>query len=132
VVLDEEKTACDKIKEIFAEIQPVLNCTFNISVLSSGKNTVIDIINCNPDIIFIEPVLKTQDGFEILQQIKSTFEISQIPVIVLSKIKCQVKATKFGAAEYVSKPITNSAMINICKNFVLKLNDETDLIKEFN
>ncbi|HOT74159.1 MAG TPA: response regulator [Candidatus Wallbacteria bacterium] len=132
VVLDEEKAACDKIKEILVEIQPVLNCTFNVSILSSGKNTVIDIINCNPDIIFIEPVLKTQDGFEILQQIKSTFEISQIPVIVLSKIKCQVKASKFGAAEYVSKPVTNSAMINICKNFVLKLNDETDLLKEFN
>ncbi len=121
VVLDDDLEACDNIKTIFNEIQPVLNATFNISFLASSKNTVMDIINSNPDIIFIEPVLKSQDGFEILQQIKGTFEISQIPVIVLSKIKCQVKASKLGAAEYVSKPITNSASINICKNFVSKL-----------
>lgn len=129
-VLDEEGDSCDKIKAVLTEIQPVLNATFNVSVLGASKNTIMDIINSNPDIIFIEPVLKSQDGFEILQQIKSTFEISQIPVIVLSKIKCQVKATKLGAAEYVSKPVTNSAMINICRNFVSKLSDDNDLINE--
>jgi CheY-like chemotaxis protein len=129
-VLDEDGESCDKLKAVLTEIQPVLNVTFNVSLVGASKNTIMDIINSSPDIIFIEPVLKSQDGFEVLQQIKGTFEISQIPVIVLSKIKCQVKAAKLGAAEYVSKPIANSAMINICRNFVLKLNDESDLINE--
>ena len=131
VVLDEETGATNKLKEVFVEIQAVLNCTFNVSILTSSKISIDDITNSKPDIIFIEPVLKSQDGFEMLKAIKSTFEISQVPVIVLSKIKCQVKASKYGAVEYVSKPINNAGLINIVKNFVLKLNGGEDFLSDF-
>ena len=129
-VIDDDAAFCEKLKNIFNEIQPALHCTFNVSAPAPSKNMTGDLIGLNPDIIFIEPVLKSLDGFDILRQIKSAFEISQIPVIAVSRIKCQVKASKLGAVEYISKPVTISAIIDASKKFVLKLSEDNDLMKE--
>lgn len=130
VVIDEDAASFERIRGILAEAQQELNCAFSVSALQPSKNIVGELVTANPDIIFIEPVLKAMDGFEIMQQIKGAFEISQIPLAAISKIKCQVKASRSGAAEYIPKPADPRAVVEACRKHILKLSEDGDLIRE--
>jgi chemotaxis family two-component system response regulator Rcp1 len=60
-----------------------------------------------PDLIILDLNLPRYDGIEILQKIRSTEGISQIPVVVLTSSdspRDRLTANELGATQYVRKP----------------------------
>jgi signal transduction histidine kinase len=60
-----------------------------------------------PSLILLDVDMPEMDGYEVCNRIKSTSELSSIPVIFLSALsetKDKVKAFRSGAVDYISKP----------------------------
>jgi response regulator RpfG family c-di-GMP phosphodiesterase len=60
-----------------------------------------------PDLILLDINMPEMNGYEVCERLKSTEELSDIPVIFLSalnEIEDKVKAFRSGAVDYVSKP----------------------------
>jgi two-component system sensor histidine kinase/response regulator len=60
-----------------------------------------------PDLILLDINMPEMNGYEVCERLKSTRELSDIPVIFLSalnEIQDKVKAFRSGAVDYISKP----------------------------
>ena len=60
-----------------------------------------------PDLILLDINMPEMNGYEVCAQLKSTEELSEIPVIFLSALNAtqdKVKAFQAGAVDYISKP----------------------------
>ena len=60
-----------------------------------------------PDLILLDIMMPTMDGFEVCRRLKESEATRGIPVIYLSALKCsrdKVQALALGGVDYVSKP----------------------------
>jgi DNA-binding response OmpR family regulator len=71
-----------------------------------------------PDLILLDVLLPTVDGFEVLRQLKEAPDLKEIPVIIFTARNRDADlalAFRMGAADYVAKPFSPtelSARIN--------------------
>ena len=60
-----------------------------------------------PDLIILDLNLPRHDGIELLRKLRSTAELSRVPVVVLTSSdspRDRATATELGATRYLSKP----------------------------
>ncbi|RJQ54348.1 MAG: response regulator [Actinobacteria bacterium] len=90
-----------------------------------------------PDVITLDVMLEEVDGFELLQQLKDSPDTASIPVVILSVVCDEGKSLRFGAANYLEKPINPdklTAVINqLCgpkaSPLVLIVDDDTHIVE---
>jgi CheY-like chemotaxis protein len=66
----------------------------------------------NPITITLDVMMPTQDGWEILQDLKSDSETRHIPVIICSVLEDPELARSLGASVYLRKPVTQFDLLN--------------------
>ncbi|MCX6718710.1 MAG: response regulator [Candidatus Staskawiczbacteria bacterium] len=79
---------------------------FDVSLAVDGADGVKEAKKIMPDLILLDLVLPTMDGFEVLSKIKADSETGSIPVIILSNLGQQEeisKGLKLGAADFLVK-----------------------------
>src|ERR1700733_6996717 len=72
-----------------------------------GRLALAAAIKNPPDLILLDINMPEMNGYEVSQRLKSTEELSDIPVIFLSALnetQDKVKAFRAGAVDYISKP----------------------------
>ncbi len=95
---------------------------FLISQAIDGEEGFKKIKEENPDLILLDLILPSMDGFEVLEKIKQDGITSKIPVIILSNLgqKDDVeKGLKLGAVDYLIKAhFTPREIIEKIKNIL--------------
>ena len=72
-----------------------------------------------PDIVVSDVMMPVCDGFELCRMIKTTFEVSHIPVVLLtalSDINQSIQGYKTGADAYLGKPFDIDYLITLLRN----------------
>lgn len=72
-----------------------------------------------PDVLLLDIVMPQVSGIDILQQMQSDVKLSAIPVIVLTATAdpaVRTQALKFGATDYLSKPIASDELLMRVRN----------------
>lgn len=80
---------------------------FNVSVANDGKVAWEMIKKHIPDIVVSDVMMPNMDGFELCRLIKSTYETSHIPVVLLTALTDkadQLQGLGLGADCYLTKP----------------------------
>ena len=80
---------------------------YNISVANDGEVAWTLINKKMPDLIISDIMMPNMDGFGLCQLIKSTFQTSHIPVILLTALSDKTKQLEglgLGADDYITKP----------------------------
>lgn len=88
-------------------LKSALGDQFDVLVADDGI-TAWDIIQKKlPDLVVSDVMMPGMDGFQLCQKIKSTYETSHIPVILLTALTGkaeEIKGLGLGADDYVTKP----------------------------
>jgi len=72
-----------------------------------GRLALASALRKSPDLILLDINMPEMNGYEVCEQLKSTGEFAEIPVIFLSALnetQDKVKAFRSGAVDYISKP----------------------------
>lgn len=85
-----------------------------------------------PDIFILDIMLEGEDGFAILQKLKSRTKTKKIPVIMLTAKTGEmdkVKGLDLGADDYITKPFGVLEMISRVKACLRRMDSETETSK---
>ncbi|HET7376705.1 MAG TPA: ATP-binding protein, partial [Anaerolineae bacterium] len=90
-----------------------------------------------PFAITLDVMMPNRDGWSLLADLKSTPEISRVPIVVCSIIHDKTKGFSLGAAEYLVKPITEDELLRVLERVerhndvknVLVIDDEPKAIQ---
>lgn len=88
-------------------MQNTLGRDFMVSTASDGANAWEMIRKQMPDVVVSDVMMPDMDGFELCRLIKSTYETSHIPVLLLTALSDkddQMHGLGLGADDYVTKP----------------------------
>lgn len=100
-----------------------LSDKYKIDTATDGKIAWEMIQERIPDLIISDVMMPNMDGFELCKLVKSTFETSHIPVILLTALddkSTQLEGLGLGADDYLTKPfdlsILEQRIYNIIQN----------------
>ena len=93
----------------------------------------------HPALITLDVMLPQQDGWEILQTLKSDPVTRDIPVLIISALENGALALSLGATDYLVKPIDRSALQTVLSRLpaprrrtadpvILVIDDDTELV----
>jgi len=71
-----------------------------------------------PHVITLDVILEGDDGFELIQRFKELPETANTPVVVLSIICDEGRSCRYGAANYLEKPINQTRLFEVVGNLV--------------
>lgn len=85
----------------------------HVETANNGLDALFHISNHPFDLILLDIDLPDLDGFEVLEQVRTTYSMAELPVIMLtasSRSDHVVKALSMGANDYVTKPFDFSVI----------------------
>lgn len=114
----------DDIRNIYALAQIIEDRGMTVLEAENGREA-LEILNQNPeiDLVLMDVMMPEMDGYQTLEEIRKTSEISDIPVIVITAKAMKDdyhEALKHGANDYLSKPVDDIRLINLMKIWLSK------------
>lgn len=101
-----------------------------VSIAKNGRQALKTVNVNKPDLILLDISMPDMDGFEVCQELKSSPETSDIPIIfltALSETEDIMRGFALGAVDYITKPF-NLAEVQARINNHLELKRSKDLI----
>ncbi|MEC4675595.1 MAG: response regulator [Nitrospirota bacterium] len=108
--------AIDDNPEAIEIIRKFLGENYHVTGLLSSKGIVDKVKELKPIAITLDIMMPGQDGWQVLQELKSTPETQDIPVIILSIVDDKKMGFSLGAAEYIVKPVEKEVLLRKLKN----------------
>ena len=99
----------DDNEEILEFLERILNCKYAILKAENGEDAIKILQTDAVQLVISDVMMPVMDGFELCKTIKTNFEFSHIPVILLTAkntIKAKVEGLEIGADAYIEKPFS--------------------------
>ncbi|MEW5744266.1 MAG: response regulator [Nitrospirota bacterium] len=114
----EKKTviAIDDNPDVIELIKKYIGADYNVVGLSSGEHAVEKARELRPVAITLDIMMPVRDGWQVLQDLKKTPDIQDIPVIILSIVDNKKLGFSMGAAEYIVKPVDKHLLLRRLKH----------------
>ena len=95
----------------------------NYSAVSAfdGEEGLKKALEEQPDLILLDLIMPKKDGWQMLREVKANDSTRTIPVIVVSarsESDFIFKAKKYGAVDYIIKPIRIEALLKYIKIYI--------------
>ena len=97
----------DDDDEILDFLERILSIKYHILRSENGEHALLVLNRESIQLIICDVMMPGMDGFEFCKIIKSNFDYSHIPVILLTAkitIQSKVKGLELGADAYIEKP----------------------------
>ncbi|SBW00232.1 Two-component response regulator [uncultured delta proteobacterium] len=101
----------DDEKPNLSTLSKILNPGFTVYMAKSGETALQIAHEVEPDLILLDILMPRMDGFEVLEQLKTSEKTRDIPVIfitALDSVEDEEKGLFLGAVDYIKKPFHGS------------------------
>ena len=115
LIVDDEPSITVPLKFLMEQNQ------FAVRVVHSGHDALAAIENFKPDLILLDVMLPTIDGFQVCQHLKSDPQRKAIKVVFLSAMTRDMdiaKVNTLGADAYITKPVSNADVVRQVKDLL--------------
>ena len=113
----------------------LLRDEYRVKVATNGEKAISIARNePHPDLILLDIMMPTVDGYEICRRLKAVPETRDIPVIfltALTDLKDEKQGLEVGAVDYITKPISPPILMARVRNH-LKLKQAADFLRDKN
>ncbi|MBN2806417.1 MAG: response regulator [Prolixibacteraceae bacterium] len=108
--------------ELLRFMQTALKTDFEVYIAADGQMAWNLIRKIQPDLVVSDVMMPGMDGFELCSLMKSTFETSHIPLILLTALSGktdQLNGLGLGADDYLTKPFDLALLRQKIKTIIL-------------
>ena len=108
LIIDDEMSICDSLSGVASD--EGWNCYYSLS----GKDGIKQYQKLSPDLVLLDVWMDGMDGVETLQRLKDID--TYVPIVIMSghaNIETAVKTTKFGAFDFLEKPLSLEKLLPI-------------------
>jgi response regulator RpfG family c-di-GMP phosphodiesterase len=112
-------------KDVRFYLSDLLNSDYNIIESENGKEGIKTASENSPDLIISDIMMPEMDGIEFCKKIKTDFQTSHIPVILLTaKVSDESKyeGLETGADDYLTKPFDSKELFIRIRNLLVQRN----------
>ena len=81
-----------------------------------------------PDVITLDVMMPRVDGWSVLSELKSDPRLARIPVIMLTIVDERTMGYSLGAAEYMTKPVDRTRLVELLRRFTARSEADTVLV----
>jgi two-component system cell cycle response regulator len=109
-----------------------LSNDYEIALATSGKETLSKVKQFQPDVILLDILMPSMDGFQTCKILKDGEDTKFIPIILvtaLSSKEDRIKGIEAGADEFLTKPVNPLELKSRIRS-LLKLKHQHDLLLE--
>jgi DNA-binding response OmpR family regulator len=120
----------DDEEEILDFLERILSTRYSILRTENGKEALEILDNEAVQLIISDVMMPEMDGFELCKIIKSDFDHSHIPIILLTAkdtIQSKVKGLELGADAYIEKPFSKVHLLAQISSLL----SNRDMIREY-
>lgn len=100
----------DDTPENIEVLNGILKNDYNVKVATSGERALaIARTEPHPDIVLLDVMMPTIDGYEVCRRLKADYATARIPVIfitAMTEIEDETRGFDLGAVDYISKPVS--------------------------
>ena len=90
-----------------------------IILATDGFDAMSKIVDCHPDIIFVDVMMPRLDGYQTCMLIKKNTRFQTVPVVMLTSktgVFDRARGRMAGSNDYITKPFTQEEFLGaICK-----------------
>jgi PAS domain S-box-containing protein len=90
---------------------------FTVEVAEHGQQGLELARHIRPDIITLDVMMDGMDGWQVLNEIKSSSELADVPVIMLTMVDDKNKGFALGASEYLTKPVDRGTLMSLVQKY---------------
>lgn len=94
---------------------------YAVSSVSDGKEVVDSVRRSHPDLLLLDIMMPSSNGFDILQQLRATPGIEDTPVLVLTAKGQEAdrrRMLELGANDFMTKPFSNAGLIDKVRDLI--------------
>ncbi len=118
----------DKVKILVGErdpfarkqIEQILGQHFQVIFAEDGLELLSAATTFQPDLIILEALLPSKDGFQVCRELKASPTNREIPVIFLTVLRAEERAKQAGADAFLLKPQAPEALLAQIYAFIKK------------
>ncbi len=85
---------------------------------SDGQQALRLAEELSPQVITLDVMMPSQDGWEILQQLRRSPRTAHIPVIICSVLNEPELAQSMGASGYITKPVSQADLLDVLRRWL--------------
>ena len=91
---------------------------FDVTVVADGRKALDTALGDVPDVLVLDVMLPSLDGYEILRQLRADHRCEALPVLMLTakgQREDREMALKCGADKFITKPFSNAEIVSAVK-----------------
>lgn len=81
---------------------------YEVITINNGYETISAALTCSPNLILLDLVMPSVDGFEVCRDVRAESQFAQLPIVFFTSVgDVDKKVTAFGlgASDYIVKPV---------------------------
>ena len=94
---------------------------YRVMAVQDGEAVMDALVSFQPDLVLLDIMLPRMDGFEVCQMIRSHPDWRDVKIVFLTAMGRDMDVSKglsMGGDSYITKPFSNSAIIECIKNLL--------------
>ena len=89
------------------------NTEYRLVQARSSERAVRLARDLQPDVVILDVLMPSHDGWEILQTLRSESRTTNLQVVICSVIPDQALAASLGVTDFLAKPVTRQALLDL-------------------
>ncbi|HEX6385398.1 MAG TPA: response regulator [Anaerolineae bacterium] len=100
---------------------------FHVQTAMSGQEGLRLAAEIMPDVITLDVLLPSMDGWMVLSELKADPDLADIPVVIVTMVDDKQMGFALGAADYLVKPIDRRRLVNVINKYRQKNGASVDV-----
>jgi len=103
---------------------------YGVVTAVNGEDGIDKARQLSPVAITLDVKMKGKDGWQVLEQLKSSADLAQIPVVLVTMEDDRSRGYALGAADYLSKPVDRNRLKGLLQRYRLDVSGGPILLVE--